>query len=120
MSKLFFDHLLALEEVEIVIKRSSSSKEEKEEHWKLVDEIVTHKAIEKILDNLPKENHGEFLEIFHKCPHDEIYIFEYLNSKTGKDMEGVLKKELEMLGAEILKEIGLRDEISAETKVSKK
>jgi hypothetical protein len=120
MSKLFFDHLLALEEVEVIIKKNFSSKEEKEEHWKLVDEIIIHNALEKVFDNLPKENCGEFLEIFHKCPHDEVYIFKYLNSKTGKDMEEVLRRELKMMGTEILKELGLLDEISFETKVSKK
>ena len=120
MSKLFFDHLLVLSEVETFIKKNASSKEDKEEQWRLVDEIVTHKVVEKVLDRLPRDNHEEFLEIFHKCPHDEVYIFEYLNEKTGKDMEGELRKELEEVGKEILREIGLHDEVSAETKISKK
>jgi len=69
MSKLFYDHLLYLEEVEIEIKNRASSKEEKEELWGLVDEIISHKVLEKVLDKLPRESHEEFLELFHKSPH---------------------------------------------------
>ena len=68
MSKLFYDHLITLDEIEVVIKKNASSKEEKEELWALVDEIVTHKVLEKVLDKLPREHHEEFLELFHKCP----------------------------------------------------
>lgn len=123
MSKLFFDHLIYLEEVEVEIKKTASSREEKEELWALVDEIVIHKVLGKILDKLPRVHHEEFLTLFHKCPHDEIVIFGYLREKTGKDIEGSLRKELEAIGTEILREIGLRHEETGEineTKVSKK
>ena len=46
MSKLFFDHLLVLDEVEVEIKRSASSREEREELWGLVDDIVNPKVFE--------------------------------------------------------------------------
>jgi hypothetical protein len=120
MSKLFFDHLIYLEEVEVEIKKTASSKEEKEELWGLVDEIVTHKVLEKVLDKLPREHHDEFLELFHKSPHDEEVIFGYLKKKTGQNLEENLREDLKNIGAEILKEIKSPDEVSAETKVSKK
>ena len=120
MSKLFFDHLIVLEKVEIVIKKSASSKEEKEELWNLVDKIVTHKALGKVLGELPRVNHEEFLEIFHKCPHDEKYIFGYLKTKTGKDMETELRKELKEFDSEILEELKLQDEMFHELPSSKK
>lgn len=105
MSKLFYDHLIVFEEIEKVIKKTSSTKEEKEELWILVDEVINHKVMEKILDKLPKEHHVEFLELFHKCPHDEITIFGYLKEKTGKDIETVLKKELSEISKELLETI---------------
>ena len=120
MSKLFFDHLLVLTEVETFIKKTASSKEEREEEWKLVDEIINHKALEKILDRLPRAHHEEFLEIFHKCPHDEVTIFGYLNEKTGKNMEKELEREFKNISADILQELRPQDEVSVETKVSKK
>ena len=110
MSKLFFDHLIYLEEVEIEIKKSASSSEEREELWKLVDEIVTHKVLGKVLDKLPREHHEEFLELFHKCPHDEVRIFGYLRSKAGDSIEEDLKNDLKNLGQDLLRELKLSTE----------
>lgn len=121
MTKLFFDNLVAFEEIEVFIKDSASSEEEKEELWELVDEVINNKVVEKILDRLPRDNHEEFLEIFHKCPHDEVHILGYLKEKTGKDeIEKELKQELENISSDILQELIPQDEITAEMRVSKK
>jgi hypothetical protein len=85
-----------------------------------VDKIVIRRALGKVLGELPRVNHEEFLEIFHKCPHDEKHIFGYLKTKTGKDMESELRKELEGFDAEILEELKLQDEVSHEASNSKK
>ena len=105
MSKLFYDHLIYLEKVEVEIKRTASSKEEQEELWKLVDDIVGHKVIGKVLEKLPRVNHEEFLEIFHKCPHDEQVVFGYLKQKAGDSIEDDLKRDLKNLGEDLLREI---------------
>jgi len=109
MSKLFYDNLIVLDEVEILIKNNATSKEEKEELWGLVDEMVTHKVLEKVLDKLPREHHEEFLELFHKCPHDEVVIFGYLKEKTGKDVKKELRRELEDISSDILREMSSFD-----------
>ncbi len=120
MSKLFFDNLIYLEELEVEIKKTSSSQEDREELWALVDEIVTHKVLGKVLDKLPREHHEEFLTLFHKCPHDEVIIFGYLKSRAGKNIEEELQKELKNISTEILRELKPQDEITTETKASKK
>ena len=120
MSKLFYDHLVSLEEVEIEIKKTASSKEEKEELWEVVDGIVRDKVLDKVLAELPREHHDEFLELFYKAPHDEEVIFGFLNAKTGKNLEGKLKEDLKDIETEILKELRPGDETSKETKVSSK
>jgi hypothetical protein len=120
MSKLFYDHLISLEKVEIEIKKTPLSVEEREERWHSVDGMVMPKVLDKILAELPREHHDEFLEIFYKSPHDEEVIFGYLKGKTGKDFEKKLREELKDIDAEILKELRPADEVSAETKVSKK
>lgn len=94
MSKLFFDHLLQLDDFDREIKKVAKTQEEREELWLLVDEIIHHKALGCILDRLPRENHEEFLEMFHKAPHDEEYLFGYLRAKIGKNIEELLKQEL--------------------------
>ena len=120
MTKLFFDNLISFEEVEVVIKKTASSNEEKDELWSLVDEVVNHKVMEKILDKLPREHHEEFLALFHKCPHDEVVVFEYLKGKAGENIEEELQQELESISTDILHELRLEDEVSSETRVSKK
>ncbi|OGM76811.1 hypothetical protein A2208_03190 [Candidatus Woesebacteria bacterium RIFOXYA1_FULL_43_16] len=120
MSKLFFDDLLDLGKVETEIKKAFPSKEEREESESLVDHIIHDKVMEKILDKLPPDYHIEFLELYHKCPHDEVVIFEFLRGKTGKDIEKELQQDLKDVSSDILRELKSQDEISTETGVSKK
>ena len=104
MSKIFYDRLLVLEEVETEIEGVVKTKEEKEELWDLVDEILNNRIIASILGKLPKEEHQNFLEKFEKAPQDEG-LFHFLTEKVGEDIEEFLKKEIEKLKVEILKEI---------------
>ena len=101
MSRLFFDHLIELNQIELVIKQSVSSKEEQEELWQLVEDMIHHKVMHVILDHLPQEHHNEFLEEFSKAPHDEMHIH-YLKDKTGKDIEKIIADEVQNLEEETL------------------
>lgn len=105
MSKIFYDHLLELEKIDKQIKKIAKSKEEREEIWSIVDEIIHHKAIGCVLDKLPREHHDEFLTIFHKNPGDGDYILSYLKEKVGENVEEILKLELGNLAFELLQEI---------------
>ncbi len=105
MSKLFFDHLVELKKIDSEIKKAAKTSEEREELWGLVDEIIHHKVLGCILDKLPNEHHHEFLEIYHKSPHDEEILFGYLKEKTGDDIERIIKEEIGSLSAELLEEI---------------
>ncbi len=104
MSKIFFDHLVEFETVEAEIKKASKTPEEKEELWKIVDDIVNHKALGFILDKLPIQNHDEFLEKFHQTPHSPD-LFDYLKEKIGENIEELLRQELGNLAYELLGEI---------------
>lgn len=104
MSKIFYDHLIVLEEVEVELKNIASSNEEKEELWKLVDELVHKKVFGLILDKLPKDNHTEFLKMFEKAPYDEG-ILEYLKGKIGQNIEELIKQEIGSLAFDLLSEI---------------
>lgn len=105
MSKLFFDHLIELKGVDKQIKKVAKTPEEREELWGLVDEIVHHKVMGCILDNLPREHHEEFLEMFHNSPHDEELLFGYLRKKVGDNIESLIKQEIGGLASELLEEI---------------
>lgn len=105
MSKLFFDHLIEFKKIDKEIKKVAKSQEEKEELWGLVDEIVHHKVMGCVLDKLPRDNHEEFLDIFHTSPHDEELIFSYLRTKVGPDIEENLKAEIAKISEELLGEM---------------
>lgn len=104
MSKIFYDHLIILEEVETEIKNISDSPDEKEELWNLVDDIVNHRMMITILDRLPFEHHADFLSRFHQAPHDEKHI-DYLNERLEGNIEEMIKQEIEGLKSELLHEI---------------
>lgn len=104
MSKLFFDHLVVLEEVDSEIKKVAQSKEEKEELWDLVDEAVHHRVLDTILDKLHHSHHEEFLEKFHKAPYDEA-LMGYLKEKIGGNIEEIIKAEIGELAYGILSDL---------------
>jgi hypothetical protein len=104
MSKLYYDHLIAYEDIEIEIDKISQTKEEREELWQIVDEMIHHKVLDLVLSKLPKDKHQEFMEKFVAAPHDEG-LFDYLNEKIGDDVEKLIKKELDNLAKDILKDL---------------
>ena len=104
MSKVFYDHLIVFEEVDVLIKSSSSSREEKEELWSIVDEMVHHSVMNIILDSLPRKYHSEFLEKFTVRPFDDGLIL-YLNMRTNKDVEKEIKEKVKEIEASIIKDL---------------
>ncbi|OGM57221.1 hypothetical protein A2955_00975 [Candidatus Woesebacteria bacterium RIFCSPLOWO2_01_FULL_37_19] len=104
MSKIFYDHLIIIDEFDSLIKESTDTVEEREELWKLVDEIIHHKVLDVIFSNLPSQHHQEFLEMFHNAPYDEGHI-DYLNERIGNDIEKIIKDEVDKLYDEILRNL---------------
>src|SRR3989344_1767843 len=104
MSKLYYDHLTVLDEVEAVIKRAAKTQEEKEELWKVVDETLHHRVMGKVLDKLPREHHEEFLDKFHASPHDEN-LLTYLQEKIGENVEELIRQEIGNLAYELLQDL---------------
>lgn len=104
MSKIFYDHLIILEEVDRHIKDAVETSGEREELWQVVDEIVHHRVLFCVLDHLPGEHHEEFLGKFHQAPHDES-LLNYLSEKIKKNIEELIKQEIGELATELLEEI---------------
>jgi hypothetical protein len=109
MSKLFFDHLLELKEIDKKIKDVATTSEERDELWLLVDEIIHHKVIGCILDNLPNTHHHEFLDIFYKSPHDTSQIMEFLRLKSTPNLKILIKKEIRKIEDELLESLQASD-----------
>lgn len=104
MSKLFFDHLIEFEEVEIEIKKLDLTREERHELEHLIDSMVHHKVVGRILTHLPAEHHQEFLDKYHKKPYDPA-LLAWINEKIESSVEEHVKEEVQKLKKELLKDI---------------
>jgi hypothetical protein len=105
MSRLFYDDLIILEELDHHIRHASESPEEREELWSIVDEIIHHRVIGCVLDRLPEEDHYEFLDKFHETPHNEE-LYRYINMRIDEDIEDAIKAEIADIKEELLDEVG--------------
>ncbi|WKZ26113.1 MAG: hypothetical protein QY322_02260 [bacterium] len=101
MSILFYDHLIVIKTIDKKIKKIAGSNDEMQELWTYVEDLIHHTVIDCCLGNLPEEHHSEFLDKFHKSPHD-TGLLQYLNEKIGKDVEKLIKAEIKKLSKELL------------------
>ncbi len=100
MSKLFYDHLILIDEIIVEIETLRIDVQTKQKVKKTVDELVNYKVMTRILDLLPKNHHEEFLKEFHRSPAD-IRHLQFIQNRVETDVA----KELVKLGEEIKKEI---------------
>jgi hypothetical protein len=100
MSKVFYDHLVSLDDVEKALKKRKLSVEEREELWKIIDEMVHHRVVGCILEHLPSEHHGDFVKRFTDKPHDDAH-WDYLRERVGTDLQDFIKQELRVLADEL-------------------
>ena len=113
MSKIFYDHLINIEEIVLELDGYELTFEEKDEFINLIDGTLHHHTLQVILDLLPQEHHQDFLDQFYQAPHDQNLIT-YLKEKITDEIE----KRIEEKAVEIKKEILL--EIKKTSKVKKK
>ena len=104
MSKIFYDRLIVLDELESEIKNVAETKEERDELWDLIDQMVHHKVFDAVLGKLPQAHHEEFLNKFHKAPHNEGLIV-YLKEKIGENVEELIKQEIGTLAFDLLADL---------------
>ncbi len=100
MSKLFYDHLILLDELFVEIDTLDLTLQEKQQAKKAVDDLVQHRVITFILDMLPHQHHEEFLTQFHAFPH-HIKNLTYLEERTRLD----ICNEITLLGKHIKSEV---------------
>ena len=105
MSKLFYDHLIFLEEVEVVLSQHQLDSKDKEKIGAVIEETVHYRIMNRILTHLPKEHHQEFLEKFHQSPYDKN-ILVFLKEKV-ENIEDFIKEEIENLKKELLEDLKL-------------
>jgi predicted metallo-beta-lactamase superfamily hydrolase len=104
MSKIFYDHLVVLEEVRVEIDKLVHEKEEKEELWNIIDELMHHRIFDLILSKLHFDHHSEFLKKLYEAPYNDD-LLTYLKEKVEEDVEAIIINEVNKIKKEILKEL---------------
>lgn len=104
MAKIFYDHLVLIEDLFVEIDLLDLTAEEKKAAKKMADEIMHHRVFTRLLDLLPKEHHQEFLKRFHKAPHEARHLH-FLAEKTQIDMHAEIVLTAEKVKRELSREI---------------
>lgn len=104
MTKIFYDHLIEVEEIIAKIDSQEIRIEEKKEILALVDETFHHHALTIILDHLPFSKHNEFLEKFQQSPFD-LELLEFLKKEIEVDIEEIIRSEAKKIKEKLLCEI---------------
>jgi hypothetical protein len=104
MSKIFYDQITIVEEIETELNSYQLSSDEKSELLSLVDQTVHHEVLNTILTHLPKEKHEHFLTKFHAAPHDKA-LLDYLKKEIKIDIEKEIFLQAKKIKRELLAEI---------------
>ena len=86
MSKLFYDHLIVIEEIVAVLDEHKLKPAEKAKILELMDATLQNEILDVIFTYLPREKHEEFLEKFHAAPHD-TRLMQYLRDNSPVNIE---------------------------------
>ena len=104
MTKLFYDHLIMIDDLFDEIHLLEISVDEKQSLKQMIDEMTHHAVLTHVLDILPRTHHEEFLEKFHTSPFD-VQLILYLEEKSGKNIHSEILTIGEKLKKEIRSEI---------------
>jgi hypothetical protein len=102
--KIFYDHLIEIEEIEVELDRHEINSDDREELLRIIDENIHHDVLNLILTSLSKEKHEPFLTKFHQTPHD-VELLKYLKEEINEEIEERIKEEIKKVKKEVLSEI---------------
>lgn len=106
MSKIFYDKYIVLEEIEVELDKLEMDHEERQELEHLIDEMIHHRVMDRLLTHLPRHHHAEFLDRFDRRPYDEALV-RYLDQRIEKSVKEHIEEEIEKLKKEILEDLKL-------------
>mgnify|MGYP001582992890 CR=1 FL=1 len=104
MSKIFYDHIILIEEIFVEVDGLILSAPEKEALKQTIDELVHHRALTLILDLLPEIQQKVFLLRFHQAPYDVVHL-KFIEEHSRKDIYHELSKLAKAVKKEVRKEI---------------
>lgn len=104
MSKIFYDHLLLLEDLWIEVEALPVSQDERRRIVETTEELFHYKVLTLILDYLPKVHHVEFLNRFHAAPYDPGHL-KFLQEKIAVNLHLEILVLANNLKKEVKKEL---------------
>ena len=104
--KIFYDHLILIEEIELILTTHQLTREECEQILHVIDKTMHSEILQTILKHLPLHKHEEFLTKFHAAPHDKS-IMTFLKDHTLVDIEKEILKTANIVKHTVFKEITL-------------
>lgn len=102
MSKVFYDHLIIIEEIVLFLDKHEINQERKKEILTYVDQTMHHHILDTILTHLPKHHHEQFLKKFYSAPYD-VSLIQFLKEKVEADIEAEILKTADKVKKEIIK-----------------
>lgn len=102
--KVFYSHLVIIEEVTSELDKWSIPAEEKAEMIQLIEETLHNHTLNVILNHLPGHKHQEFFDNFEKDPAN-AQMLQWLKSEISADIETAIKTQAERIKKELLLEI---------------
>ncbi len=104
MKKIFYDHLIVIEEINAIFDLHGIPPAEQKELIEIIDKTMHHEILGAILTHLPREHHEEFLIRFHSSPHDAS-LMTFLAERTSIDIEKEIFKAANAVKKKVIKEI---------------
>lgn len=104
MSKLFYDHLIVIEEVTLVFDEEGLTKQEQKELLQFIDETIEHEILNLILTHLPKENHDVFFAKLARAPYDPA-ILAFLQEHMTIDIQDAILTQANAVKRAVVREI---------------
>ena len=104
MSKLFYDHLINIKEIIVVLDEYAIEDKEKQQILETIDETIHHHVLDVIFTHLPREHHEEFLEKLAVQPH-HASLMEFIQERTDRDMEAEIRESFKRFLKELIHDI---------------
>lgn len=105
MSKLFYDHLIVIEEIVAVLDQHKLKPGERTKILELMDATLQHEILDVILTYLPREKHEEFLKKFHAAPRN-MALMQYLKNNSPVNIELAILDRANKTKRKFLREVG--------------
>ncbi|MBI5356221.1 hypothetical protein HZB78_01245 [Candidatus Collierbacteria bacterium] len=104
MTNIFYWHLVELSPLKNELLSRGIENPDLAEIVDHVEEIIHHRTLSLVFDNLPPEHHREFSLRLAKNPRDPE-IWEFLHQKIKKDLSISIEENIRLVISEILSEL---------------